>query len=229
MRPEDALNVFRDLIALGGPVVAALVILSVGALAVAIWKFVQFTRLRVGRHDQLRLALEAWDRGDLPNAEAACKRSRSHLAVVVEMVIRSSGQLGNAAFRNRVETAAGARLDHAERGLRLLDSIAQVAPLLGLFGTVLGMIDAFQALQDAGASVDPSILAGGIWVALLTTAVGLGVAMPTTLILAWFEGQLDRDRAFAERTISRLFYPFPEAAADPDCAPAGSFGYAAQS
>ena len=61
-----------------------------------------------------------------------------------------------------------------EGGFRLLDTIGQTAPLLGLFGTVLGMIDAFQALQEAGQAVDPSLLAGGIWVALLTTAAGAG-------------------------------------------------------
>ena len=56
---------------------------------------------------------------------------------------------------------------------------------MGLFGTVLGMIDAFRALQAAGDAVDPSVLAGGIWVALLTTAAGLGVAMPTSLALTF--------------------------------------------
>ncbi|MEM9754801.1 MAG: MotA/TolQ/ExbB proton channel family protein, partial [Pseudomonadota bacterium] len=114
------------------------------------------------------------------------------------------------AFEARLATAATERIDRAERGFRLLDSIAQVAPLLGLFGTVLGMIDAFQALQDAGAQVDPSVLAGGIWVALLTTAVGLGVAMPTSLILTWLETRVDADRAFAERMLGRLFCPMPE-------------------
>lgn len=53
------------------------------------------------------------------------------------------------------------RFARLESGFRLLDSVAQLAPLLGLFGTVLGMISAFQALQAAGAQVDPSVLAGG--------------------------------------------------------------------
>jgi hypothetical protein len=84
-----------------------------------------------------------------------------------------------------------------ERGFRLLDSIAQIAPLLGLFGTVLGMIAAFQALQASGQSVDPAALAGGIWVALLTTAGGLAIAMPTSLALTWLESRTEADRLMA--------------------------------
>ena len=78
---------------------------------------------------------------------------------------------------------------------------------MGLFGTVLGMIDAFRALQNAGTSVDPSLLAGGIWVALLTTAAGLAVAMPTSLILNWFEARMRRDRVFANRALRVIFAP----------------------
>jgi len=91
--------------------------------------------------------------------------------------------------------------------LRLLDSVAQLAPLLGLFGTVLGMIEAFQSLQQAGSQVDPSLLAGGIWVALLTTAVGLAVAMPTSLVLSWFESRMDNERVTAERAIATVLHP----------------------
>ena len=69
------------------------------------------------------------------------------------------------------------------------------------------MISAFQALQEAGAQVDPSILAGGIWVALLTTAVGLAVAMPTALILSWFESRMDRERVFAQQALHSILAP----------------------
>ena len=82
-----------------------------------------------------------------------------------------------------------------------------MAPLLGLFGTVLGMIDAFRALQAAGDAVDPSVLAGGIWVALLTTAAGLGVAMPTSLALTFFESRAARERARIDLALESLFHP----------------------
>lgn len=102
-----------------------------------------------------------------------------------------------ASASERLEAEAEIRFARLERGLRYLDNVAQLAPLLGLFGTVLGMIEAFQALQDAGSQVDPSVLAGGIWVALLTTAVGLVVAMPTSVALQLAgrpHGRRTRDR-----------------------------------
>lgn len=91
--------------------------------------------------------------------------------------------------------------------MKALDTIAQLAPLMGLFGTVLGMIDAFQALQEAGSNVDPSILAGGIWVALLTTAVGLAVAMPITLILSYFETRIENERVNVEVLVGEVLNP----------------------
>ncbi len=99
------------------------------------------------------------------------------------------------------------RCARLESGFRLLESVAQLAPLLGLFGTVLGMISAFQALQEAGAQVDPSILAGGIWVALLTTAVGLAVAMPTSVVLSWLEARMDGDRVLAQSALRTILSP----------------------
>ena len=94
----------------------------------------------------------------------------------------------------RDETARVARgaLMDAGSGLRALDLIATIAPLVGLLGTVLGMIDAFQALQDSGARADPSALAGGIWEALLTTAAGMAVAIPASMALSWFDSINDR-------------------------------------
>ena len=103
-----------------------------------------------------------------------------------------------------------------ERGFRFLDSVAQLAPLLGLFGTVLGMIQAFQSLQEAGAQVDPSLLAGGIWVALLTTAVGVVVAMPTAFVLAWFEGRMDAERVAADTFILTALAPTGAAMSAPE-------------
>jgi biopolymer transport protein ExbB len=108
---------------------------------------------------------------------------------------------------DRLEAEAETRFLRLEHGFRFLDTVAQIAPLLGLFGTVLGMIDAFRALQDAGSQVDPSILAGGIWVALLTTAVGLAVAMPTSALLSWLETRMEGERVIAARAIATVIHP----------------------
>ena len=89
-------------------------------------------------------------------------------------------------------------LYEARRGLRIIDLIITIAPLVGLLGTVLGMIEAFQALQDSGAQADPSALAGGIWEALLTTAAGMGIAIPASILLSWYDSVVSNVQADIE-------------------------------
>jgi biopolymer transport protein ExbB len=181
-----------SLLGLGGPVVLILLALSVLALSVIFYKIWDLHNAGVGRHRAIDRAISAFDDGRTSEAREHLRSSPSHLA---PLLIDALG--GSARDKARLAAEAETRLARTERGFRLLDSIAQVAPLLGLFGTVLGMIAAFQALQDAGASVDPSALAGGIWVALLTTAGGLAIAMPTSLALSWFESRTEGDRLMA--------------------------------
>jgi biopolymer transport protein ExbB len=183
---------------LGGPVVILMLALSVLSLAVILWKIWQFYRLGVGRNVQISTAISEWDAGNEEVAEAALAKSRNSLSHALQ-----SRQVNGP--KTRIEAKAHAHIAKLEGGFRVLDSIAQIAPLLGLFGTVLGMIDAFQALQQAGNSVDPSLLAGGIWVALLTTAAGLAVAMPTSLVLTFFDSQVARERVLAESAIESKF------------------------
>lgn len=193
---------FRRIAETGGPVVVLLMAVAVLTLAVAIYKCWQFWITAVGRHQALSQAVANWDSGDREGARATLEQSRSYLASVIEMAM--TAQPVDAA---RLQAEAETRFAKLERGFRLLDSVAQLAPLLGLFGTVLGMIEAFQSLQAAGSQVDPSILAGGIWVALLTTAVGLVVAMPTALILSWFEQRMETERVLADKAILTVLHP----------------------
>lgn len=190
-----------DIYDIGGPVVVLMLAVSVLTLAVVLYKFWQFSAAGVGRHKALARAVTAWDAGDIALAKRELQTSRSYLAPVVSMAFSQKFD------RHRLETEAETRFAKLEGGLRVLDSVAQLSPLLGLFGTVLGMISAFQALQEAGSQVDPSILAGGIWVALLTTAVGLVIAMPTSIVLSWFESRLDRDRVLAGQAIATIRSP----------------------
>lgn len=196
------LETLRNTADLGGPVVMLLLAISVVTLATILYKLWQFSAAGVGRHRALKDAVLAWDRGDRSSAVNALSTSKSYLAPVIDMAFASDTK-----DTKRLEAEAEARFARLEGGFRLLDSVAQLAPLLGLFGTVLGMIEAFQSLQDAGSQVDPSLLAGGIWVALLTTAVGLAVAMPTAMVLTWFESRMDRERVTAERAIATVLRP----------------------
>lgn len=186
---------------LGGPVVLVLLAMSIIALTVIAYKLWQFSAAGVGRHKALQSAVTAWDQGDIERARSDIVTSRSYLYPVV------TAAFDGTADYDRLAAEAETRFARLERGFRLLDTIAQLAPLLGLFGTVLGMISAFQALQNAGPQVDPSVLAGGIWVALLTTAVGLAVAMPVASVLSWFEARMDEERVLAERALRTSLSP----------------------
>jgi biopolymer transport protein ExbB len=199
----DLMGALREAVALGGPVVAVLGVVSMVALTLVLAKLWQFASLGVGRHGAIRRALAEADAGAPGAARAALAQSPSHLAPALARALRA----GDDAARPRLQAETDASFARLESGFRLLDSIAQLAPLLGLFGTVLGMIEAFQALQAAGATVDPSALAGGIWVALLTTAVGLGVAMPASLCLTYLESRVSAERVFAEEALEALLRP----------------------
>ena len=111
--------------------------------------------------------------------------------------------------REETERVARRALSEARAGIRLLEGVATVAPLLGLLGTVLGMIEAFQALQDSGARADPSAVAGGIWEALLTTAAGRGVALTAALAVAWFDSVTESIAADMEDLATRIFLARP--------------------
>ncbi|MEM5474893.1 MotA/TolQ/ExbB proton channel family protein [Pacificibacter sp. AS14] len=159
-----------EIIALGGPVVAILLGFSVIALACILWKIVVFAVEGVG-----------------PRVTRGFARS-----ILTQVAEAKKNGATDEALRTRTAARLEREFERAGSGLRLLDVISQVAPLLGLFGTVLGMIDAFRTLQEAGGTADPAVLAGGIWVALVTTAAGLVVAMPTSMALSWFDGKLER-------------------------------------
>ena len=82
--------------------------------------------------------------------------------------------------------------------------IATIAPLLGLLGTVFGMIEAFQQMEMAGKNVDPSILSGGIWEALLTTAVGLSVAIPIVVFESYFRNIIENFKNNIESAVTKV-------------------------
>lgn len=198
------MNGLRDVVALGGPVVLILLVMSVLTVAVTIYKLWQFAACGVGRHKVLSDALSAWDTGDAEGARLRLTSSQSYLAPFIETAMKKPN---SQALSDRLDAEAGLALAGLERGFRLLDTIAQLAPLLGLFGTVLGMIEAFRGLQTAGSSVDPSLLAGGIWVALVTTAVGLAVAMPTSMVLSSLESRTAQERVFADKALRTVLMP----------------------
>ena len=190
----------------GGPVVAIIGVLSVVALAVIFLKGFQFFSLGVGRGRGLEAALASWFEQDRDLALSLLSRKRSPAAKVLRHSMSGlSRGIGEAFVREDAERVALGYLASLRRYLRILESTAQIAPLLGLFGTVLGMMSAFQVLHSSGADTDPAALAGGIWVALITTCVGLAVAIPASFALYWFESRIDREKALIESSQTSLF------------------------
>ena len=117
----------------------------------------------------------------------------------------SDEALAEDSAREECEGEAKNSLYQASKGLRTIELISHIAPLLGLLGTVLGMIEAFQRLQESGNQADPSILAGGIWEALLTTAAGMAVAIVATVSLSFFDNIIDRLRNDLEDLATQIF------------------------
>jgi biopolymer transport protein ExbB len=169
----------------GGPALWAIAFLSVLTVAIGLWRVFDLARMgvwarRPGRRPQDRVAETA-------------QSARANPALDQEMAV------------NEVTRIAKREVAELRRGTRPLELIATIAPLIGLLGTVLGMIQAFQALQEAGSAVDPSILAGGIWEALLTTAAGMAVAIPASVLLSWIESIAEREQAQMEDVTVQVF------------------------
>lgn len=194
-------------IRLGGPVVVILLAMSIVALAITFLKLWQFRAVRIGDRRTARSALNIYRVGSPGEALGMASRSPNPAAQVLARAIRgrSRSDLSEATVREELLRFGGEQLESLRAYFRPLEVIASIAPLLGLFGTVLGMIEAFRDLEQAGSQVDPAVLSGGIWQALLTTAVGLGVAMPVILILNWLERAVDRLAHEMDNVVTQVF------------------------
>lgn len=198
-----------DFLDAGGPVVLILFACSVVALAIVLVKLWQFHAARLGDRRRAAQAVALLRGGRADDALALLAGTRNPVAQVVARAIRGRRRrdLPEAAVREEVLRAGNELLERLRAQLGALEVIGAVAPLLGLFGTVLGMIEAFRRLSEAGSQVDPAILSGGIWEALLTTAVGLAVAIPVVVLCNWFERRVERVAHEMENLVTQVFTP----------------------
>ncbi|MEQ9695548.1 MotA/TolQ/ExbB proton channel family protein [Shimia sp. SDUM112013] len=191
------LTALFDFLAKGGPALWVIFGLSVLTMGLFLWRLTELSLLGVWRSRK---------------GDEATKGTPSG-----RVALAARGALENPGFDREMalnETTRVAKLEMMElrRGVRPLELVAAIAPLVGLLGTVLGMIEAFQALQEAGSGADPSVLAGGIWEALLTTAAGMAVAIPASLLSSWFESISEREQARMEDVAVRVFNAVPASA-----------------
>jgi biopolymer transport protein ExbB len=203
----------RDIIisqfySIGGPVLAVLLALSVVATAVAVFKLMALSRLGVGRRRIADQVVAKWEAGDAGGAQMLAASDQTALGRVLAEAIGARLRWPNDKERAR-EVATGkalSLLDAMNRHVRLLETCVQAAPMLGLLGTVLGMIAAFAEMSGGGGAVNPTQLAGGIWVALSTTALGLAIAIPLYFFTSWIEGRIERERAAMDSAILKIVY-----------------------
>jgi len=165
----------------GGPVMWPILLCSVFALAIALEKFWHLHRIGIDTQEFLKNILDKMKRHDTKEALQVCDSTKSPIANILKSGIlkydRPRPQIIEA-----IEDSSLYEIPRIEKNLSVLATIAHVAPLLGLLGTVTGMVRCFQTIQAKATSlhpVSPGDLAGGIWEALLTTVAGLIVAIPT--------------------------------------------------
>ena len=197
----------RQLYQTGGPVVAVLLLMSVVGLAIILAKSMQFAINRIHRFKEARAAVDLFLSGDREAARAMVSRTRAPAARLTALAIHglTAAPLDDRRLREELTRVGNDELRALRGGLRPLELIASLAPLLGLLGTVLGMIEAFQAMEREGSGVSPAVLSGGIWQALTTTAVGLGVAIPAVASLSWLESRVERLGQEMDSLVTRLF------------------------
>jgi biopolymer transport protein ExbB len=135
--------------------------------------------------------------------KTAGQNRRGYLSQMAAAWLESAEDAPEAAAEKNF-VAGSEIIREGEKRLAVLASVAHLAPLCGLFGTVLGMIEVFRKLESIGGRADVSLLSGGIWVALLTTAFGLLVAIPTLIAHHYFSGIVTSRSEDLQFLVSRL-------------------------
>ncbi|NIZ13165.1 MotA/TolQ/ExbB proton channel family protein, partial [Phaeobacter sp. HF9A] len=173
------------------------------SLTVIVMKWIELWSV-LGGEDSRRSALKTWQAGKQSEAMRQLGETTPADRVVGFAMKGLAGNLRPALLTSELERRGQAELSRLNQRIRLLELIAMVSPLLGLLGTVLGMIQSFQELELAQGAANASILAGGIWQALLTTAAGLLVAIPAAIAAGLFSARIERVAQSIEDGVGRL-------------------------
>jgi biopolymer transport protein ExbB len=179
---------------------------SIVGLTIIILKVIQFGKIQLGQVAFIQPITQAVARGHCNQAIEKLQQNPHPVARVISEAI-TAGQditLTEEDRKGRVGRVGAMQIHHLESYLRGLEIVANVSPLIGLLGTVTGMIATFAALEAAGAKADPSLLAGGIWEALITTAFGLFIAIPALAIYYLFEGRIERTRSLMQHSATEI-------------------------
>jgi biopolymer transport protein ExbB len=175
-------------------------------MVVIIWKLIDLTTKASRTRRVLREVDELVAEGRIAEAVETAESSNTPAGRILAEGLRRSDE-GTERVIKAIENAGLIEMAKLERGLVVLATVSTVAPLLGFLGTVIGMIQAFQAIELAG-EVEPTTVAQGIKVALITTAAGLVIAIPVSIAHNYFVSRIDRlvidMEESAQRTIDHL-------------------------
>ncbi len=180
-----------DLVLKGGPIMWPLLLCSIVALALILDRAIAHLRMRVDYPKFVRELAARVTGGELDDARELCNSQRGPIAATAGAYL-DTVDLDDDARGSVVAREGALALEGAERRLRGLSTIAHLATLLGLLGTVAGLVGAFHQIELAGGQVQPSDLASGIWEALLTTVFGLTIAIPCLAAFHSLESRADQ-------------------------------------
>jgi len=162
----------------GGLMIWVIMATSAVAMAVFLERLLQYHREQINSSEFLNGVRNVLKRDNVVEAVAICDATPGPSARLVKVAILNR-ERGREAVREALEDAGSWEVPRLEQKLNLLATIAQIAPLMGLLGTVLGFMHVFQKIQDAGLNAPVSQLTQGVWQALICTAAGLAVAIPS--------------------------------------------------
>lgn len=195
-----------DLIQKGGPMMYLIILSSILAFGVVIERIYNLTRARIDANKFMDSIAAILKRNKIIEAIELCNSMPGPTAHIIKAGILKHDR-SKPEIKEAVEEAAELEIPRLEKHLPILATVAHIAPLLGLLGTVTGMIKSFQVIQQKAlvlAPVNPGDLAGGIWEALLATLAGLAVAIPTYVAYNYLVSQVDNLIYDMERSATDL-------------------------
>jgi len=185
-----AINVLVDRFNEGGPWMWPVLICLIIGLAISFERIISLNLADINTQAFLQRVKQALDDGGIPAAEEVCAKKRGPVASVFQAGLLRADE-GVDAVEEAVVSYGSIEMSFLERGLVWLSLFISVAPMLGFLGTVIGMIQAFDSIEQAG-DISPRLVAGGIKVALLTTAFGLIVAVILQFFYNYAVSKIDR-------------------------------------
>ncbi len=192
-----------DILFRGGWLMIPIAACSLIALFIVIERWITLNRLRTNTRMFILQLKNLLLKNQRNEAILLCKKTLGPIAKIAKAGLEKMNR-PRQEIKEAIDSAGKAEVFHLEKYLGALATVASVAPALGFLGTVTGMINAFMQVQQLGGNVDASVLAGGIWEALITTAAGLIVGIPAIICYNWLVGKVERFVFEMEETSTEL-------------------------